>query len=117
MRDVYKKILGMVLPPSPSEPKGPRPPIESTSLIHPSTIIASTHTELLSPTPSETPALSPLNDPIGLNTRLPPHDQDAFQLMIANELPSDQVLVGEGQKLTPGVVELFLKADAKLKVG
>ena len=42
--------------------------------------------------------------------------QDAFQAFISGELRPDRVLVGAGQPLTPQVIDLFLKIDAKLKV-
>jgi hypothetical protein len=41
---------------------------------------------------------------------------DALQALIAGELPADRTLVGDGQKLTPGVIDLLLKVDGKLKV-
>ncbi|WWC91400.1 uncharacterized protein L201_006344 [Kwoniella dendrophila CBS 6074] len=40
---------------------------------------------------------------------------DALQLYIAGELPSDRTLVGDGQKLTPQIVDLISKVDTKLK--
>ncbi|WVW79092.1 hypothetical protein I302_101056 [Kwoniella bestiolae CBS 10118] len=40
---------------------------------------------------------------------------DALQLFIAGDLPSDRTLVGDGQKLTPQIVEMFGKVDTKLK--
>lgn len=97
----------MILPTADARPK-------PDSLIHPSTIIQSTHVDFVSP--MDNPSFSPPSDPIGLNTRLPPHDQDAFQLLVAGQLAEDQALIGEGQKLTPMVIELFAKADARIKV-
>lgn len=41
---------------------------------------------------------------------------DALLAFIAGDVPGDRTLVGDGQKLTPQVSELFTKADAKLKV-
>ena len=41
---------------------------------------------------------------------------DGFQALVAGELPGDRTLVGEGQRLTPAIVDLFLKVDGKLKV-
>ncbi|KAK6904542.1 hypothetical protein I203_105357 [Kwoniella mangroviensis CBS 8507] len=45
----------------------------------------------------------------------PPPQGDALQLFIAGELPSDRTLVGDGQKLTPQIVDMFSKVDTKLK--
>lgn len=41
---------------------------------------------------------------------------DALLAFIAGDVPGDRTLVGDVQKLTPQVSELFTKADAKLKV-
>ena len=42
--------------------------------------------------------------------------QDAFQALVAGELPPDRILIGDGQKLTPTVIDLFTKVDTKLRV-
>lgn len=42
--------------------------------------------------------------------------QDAFQAEMTGQLPNDRILIGEGQKLSPTVVELFGKVDVKLRV-
>jgi hypothetical protein len=65
--------------------------------------------------------LSPLGDPIGLqqahkNNRPTQTQQDGFQALIAGELANDRILVGDGQKLTPSVIEMFAKVDTKLRV-
>ena len=69
------------------------------------------------------PGYPGLNDPMGLGlvatTTTPSYSgvqHDAFQAMVAGELPPDRTLIGEGQKLTSQVIDLFLKVDAKLKV-
>ncbi|WWD21005.1 hypothetical protein CI109_105486 [Kwoniella shandongensis] len=137
IRDIYKKLLGMFLP----LPSISSIPQSSTlvpgSLIHPSTIIHSA--------PLETPftaisnpkspgasslstatfpttgygVLSPTNgsviDNLGGGAGAGGGGYDALQALIAGDLPSDRTLVGDGQKLTPQVVELFLKVDTKLK--
>ncbi|ORY29163.1 hypothetical protein BCR39DRAFT_533034 [Naematelia encephala] len=155
IRDVYKKLLGMVLPsPFPPPPAGaptPQQPLfqissEQLSLFHPSTFIhsaildsplqphnpkspssGSTHTSAsLFPSSAEndTRSASPIMglagaawiDPISLSPgNASSIQQDAFQAMVAGELPPGRTLVGGGQRLTPTVVELFLKVDAKLK--
>ena len=63
--------------------------------------------------------LSPPTDPIGIGhgTRISATQDDAFQALVAGDLPPDRMLVGEGQKLTAQAIDLFLKVDAKLKVG
>lgn len=106
---------------------------DPTSLIHASTVIQSAPVE-----PSTNP-LSPIStfsgsdmrhggqvsggtveavqDPMELKPRARVEQYDAFQALVAGQLPADRMLVGDGQKLTPGLVEMFIKADARLKVG
>lgn len=106
---------------------------DPTSLIHASTVIQSALVE-----PSTNP-LSPIStfsgsdtrhggqvsggtveavqDPMELKPRARVEQYDAFQALVAGQLPADRMLVGDGQKLTPGLVEMFIKADARLKVG
>ena len=43
-------------------------------------------------------------------------EYDAFQMYILGELPPDRTLVGDGQGMSKEVVELFAKADGKLRV-
>ena len=43
-------------------------------------------------------------------------EHDAFQSYILGELPADRTLVGDGQSMGKEVVELFSRADAKLRV-
>nr|XP_019009650.1 uncharacterized protein I206_05209 [Kwoniella pini CBS 10737]OCF48431.1 hypothetical protein I206_05209 [Kwoniella pini CBS 10737] len=147
IRDIYKKLLGMFLPSSPSSSLPTNP--NSKSLLHPSTIIQSAPLEIpfgnFGPTP-KSPAASiatatfsnqqhQMTSPISEGhagsqgyfggtaapTFNPNHHIsqsqgiDALQLFIAGELPSDRTLVGDGQKLTPQVVEMFGKVDTKLK--
>ncbi|WVF65733.1 hypothetical protein IAT40_000465 [Kwoniella sp. CBS 6097] len=147
IRDIYKKLLSMFLPPSPSSSSLP-PSQSANSLHHPSTIIQSAPLDIpfgsVGPTPKSPAAsiaaatftshqvTSPTSEPGhgGYNpssfggTANPAHAAqsfgatsggDALQAFIAGELPSDRTLVGDGQKLTPQVVELFLKVDGKLK--
>ncbi|OCF31323.1 hypothetical protein I316_06927 [Kwoniella heveanensis BCC8398] len=151
IRDIYKKLLSMFLPPpSTSSSALPAP---SNSLHHPSTIIQSAPLDIPFGSvggggpPPKSPAASiatatfashqvtsPTSEPghgynpssFGGNAN-PAHvaqtfggsaastGGDALQAFIAGELPSDRTLVGDGQKLTPQVVELFLKVDGKLK--
>ena len=112
----------------------PAPKPDPNSLFHPSTFIHSSINDspLSNPSSSRSPeglslsshsmfpnssgGTDPAFDPIGLN----PHamssvQQDALQALVAGELPADRKLVGDGQKLTPQVIELFVKVDAKLK--
>lgn len=133
IRDIYKKILGMVL--SPGSQPAPKPDLNS--LFHPSTFIHSSPLESAfsnpnpsnpkspggqslsshSMFPSSSGGADPTYDPIGLSPQpISSIQQDAFQALVAGELPADRSLIGDGQKLTPQVVELFLKVDAKLKV-
>lgn len=125
IRDIYKKFLNMVLPPSRI------PPIQPLqSLFHPSTHIHSA--PLDNPFPSTATGLFPARSasssgkgfqnlstgpatPSGLGVGSV--QQDAFQAFVAGDLPPDRTLVGDGQKLTVGVVELFAKVDMKLRVG
>lgn len=89
MRDVYKKLLAMILPPTRGVLQNPA----AGTLLHPSTLV------LLGP-----------NDGSG-----PPVDV-ASDANLLGEMPNGLTLVGEGQKLTPAVIDLLLKVDAKLKV-
>ena len=43
-------------------------------------------------------------------------EYDAFQMFILGELPHDRTLVGDGQGMGKEVVELFTRADGKLRV-
>jgi len=133
----------MVLPTDPrlnpqerfSLPPAIRPSTDPNSLFHPSTIIQSAPVDTgpnpLSPVStthsqhSDGPggqvssnAISPKDEPIALgsNPRIQTTQQDAFQALITGELGNDRMLTGEGQKLTPPLVELFIKVDARLKV-
>ena len=133
IRDVYKKILGMVLPLSSST----CPQLDPDSLFHPSTFIhsssldspiietmnlntkspggQSSHSMVPTSSNSADPSLN--FDPIGLSPiSTSAIQQDAFQALVAGELPADRTLIGDGQSLTPQLVELFLKVDARLKV-
>ncbi|WVQ93379.1 hypothetical protein IAU59_000448 [Kwoniella sp. CBS 9459] len=157
IRDIYKKLLSMFLPPAQSASSS-LPHSTSNSLHHPSTVIHSAPLDNAfasmvgagagsgpMPTPKSPAAsiatasfashqvTSPTSEPgHGYNpssfggTANPAHAAassanfgssggDALQAFIAGELPSDRTLVGDGQKLTPQVVELFLKVDGKLK--
>ncbi len=137
IRDIYKKILGMVLPPRSQPPPKPDP----NSLFHPSTFIhSSTHDSPFSTSATQNPkspsgissyysmvpnssgsasaGADPTFDPIGLSPQATSWvQQDASQPLVAGELSPDRMLVGDGQRLTPQVVDLFLKVDAKFKVG
>ncbi|WVR09209.1 hypothetical protein IAU60_006271 [Kwoniella sp. DSM 27419] len=149
--DMYKKLLGMFLPPSSAPHQAPTP---TSSLLHPSTIIHSAPLDSpFAPGPLG-PSYSPASattatfpNPLASPTSTSDHghtrghrygqsfsgaikpvshggsvvgpDQagsvDALSAYIAGDLPSDRTLVGDGQKMTPQIAELFLKADAKLK--
>lgn len=41
---------------------------------------------------------------------------DAFEAFINGELPPTHSLVGDGQQITPQIIDTFVKVDAKLKV-
>ena len=43
-------------------------------------------------------------------------EYDAFQRYILGDLPPDRTLVGDGQSMSKEVVELFARADGKLRV-
>ena len=43
-------------------------------------------------------------------------EYDAFQMYILGELPLDRTLIGDGQGMGKDVVELFARADGKLRV-
>jgi len=143
IRDVYKKFLNMVLPTDPrlnpqerfSVPPAPRSSSDPNSLFHPSTIIQSAPIDSgsnpLSPVStthsqhsdgpygqSSTNALSSKDDPLALgpNPKFQTTQQDAFQALLTGELGGDHMLIGDGQKLTVPLVEMFVKVDARLKV-
>lgn len=93
MRDVYKKLLAMVLPAS----RGGRASTTdfgTNMLLHQSTFV------LLGPNDGNGPATDFVSD---------------AALLGSVEMPSNLTLVGEGQKLTPPVIDLLLKVDARLK--
>ncbi|WOO83427.1 uncharacterized protein LOC62_05G006952 [Vanrija pseudolonga] len=88
IRDVYKKVLGMLLPPS----RGQRPADPGAgTLLHPSTLILGT-------------ALDGSQVEVASDAAI-----------VGGELPHDRTLTGEGQKLAPSVVDLLVKVDARLK--
>ena len=45
-----------------------------------------------------------------------PVQHDAFEAFINGDLPHSHCLVGDGQQVTPQIIETFVKVDAKLKV-
>jgi hypothetical protein len=45
-----------------------------------------------------------------------PVQHDAFEAFVNGELPSSHCLIGDGQQVTPQIIETFVKVDAKLKV-
>jgi hypothetical protein len=143
IRDVYKKFLNMVLPTDPrlnpndrfSLQLQTRSSSDPNSLFHPSTIIQSAPTDTgsnpLSPVSTthshhsdgqhgqvSSDAVSSREEPLALGPgpKVQTTQQDAFQALITGELGSDRMLIGEGQKLTAPLVELFIKVDARLKV-
>jgi hypothetical protein len=169
IRDIYKKIMGMLLPnihaPLPigtAPPPKPLPDfpdtIPSQSLLHPSTFIFSAPTDAVlranpqlsnsvsqfssqesmynghsghgsaystptayhysmeSPGPRngrETPfgesaaGFAPENGPV---------QHDAFEAFVNGDLPASHCLIGDGQQVTPQIIETFVKVDAKLKL-
>jgi hypothetical protein len=116
------------------------------NLLHPSTIIQSAPLDSAYPVPSERERSDPKSPSVSSITGSPwggggvvgggrstpdaamgaaalgemgtasGGQTDALQALIAGELPADRTLVGDGQKLTPGVIDLLLKVDGKLKV-
>lgn len=85
---MYKKVLGMLLPPS----RGQRPTDPGAgTLLHPSTLILGT-------------ALDGSQVEVAGDAAI-----------VGGELPHDRTLTGEGQKLAPSVVDLLVKVDARLK--
>ena len=108
---------------------------DPNSLFHPSTIIQSAPTDAgpnpLSPVSTthsqqsdgqhgkvSSDAVSSREEPLALGPgpKVRTTQQDAFQALITGELGNDRMLIGEGQKLTAPLVELFIKVDARLKV-
>ncbi|KAL7421412.1 hypothetical protein Q5752_004297 [Cryptotrichosporon argae] len=152
VRDVYKKLLGMLLPArgrrEPAPPL-PTPTAAAAHLFHPATLISSASIEPYPPAPPQAHAHTPththsretststststapvpgtpdMEHPHPSAAGVPAHSpgalahaaqgHDALQQLILGELPVDQTLVGEGQKMTPQVVDLVLKVDARLK--
>ncbi|KIR28351.1 hypothetical protein I307_03812 [Cryptococcus deuterogattii 99/473] len=135
VRDIYRKLLGMFLPPAPpsslsnSSPSS-HPLLNSVaSLAHPSTVIHTARREPLPFASSKSPGASSLspstfsnqqgyhgamsaNDGLGGQME---NGGDALLAFITGDVPGDWTLVGDGQRLTPQVSELFTKADSKLK--
>lgn len=91
VRDVYKKLLAMVLP---ATRGGRSMDLGGSTLLHPSTLV------LLGPNDGNGQASEIVSD---------------AALLGSAEMPSHLTLVGEGQKLTPQVIELLLRVDARLK--
>jgi hypothetical protein len=122
LRDIYKKCLSQILPPPPGSqthqtpiPRPPPPvftsndPADPNRLFHPSTFIGSAVSHDVHEGGS-------LDYGTG-NGRVGPGVQmDAFQAFLIGELGEGKTLVGDGQNLTPQVVETFLKVDLKLRV-
>ncbi|OXH30975.1 hypothetical protein J008_03829 [Cryptococcus neoformans] len=135
VRDIYRKLLGMFLPPAPpsshshSSPSSRPLPNSAASLVHPSTVIHTARREPLPFASSKSPGANSLSTATftnqqGYHGAMSPTDDvdgqmenggDALLAFIAGDVPGDRTLVGDGQKLTPQVSELFTKADAKLK--
>ena len=121
----------MLLPAPSIHQRSPRP-LSSSSMYHPSTIIQSATASQLDPLresldddvvgelprrSSHDGSLLPVQPIFDSGTSMSGVQDDAFQALVAGELPSDRMLVGDGQKLTPQVIESFQKADTKLRVG
>ncbi|GFZ51454.1 hypothetical protein JCM24511_09218 [Saitozyma sp. JCM 24511] len=144
IRDIYKKVLRSILPLAPaSRPLMTHNP--ELNLLHPSTIIHSAPLDSAYPVPSERERNDPKSPSASSTSGSPwggggvvgggrstpdaamggvglgemgmasASQTDALQALIAGELPADRTLVGDGQKLTPGVIDLLLKVDGKLK--
>ena len=45
-----------------------------------------------------------------------PVQHDAFEAFVKGDLPPSHCLIGDGQQVTPQIIETFVKVDAKLKV-
>jgi hypothetical protein len=45
-----------------------------------------------------------------------PVQHDAFEAFVNGDLPPSHCLIGDGQQVTPQIIETFVKVDAKLKV-
>ena len=91
MRDVYKKLLAMVLP---ATRGGRNVDLGADTLLHSSTLV------LLGPNDGNGPASEIVSD---------------AALLGSAEMSSNLTLVGEGQKLTPQVIDMLLRVDARLK--
>ncbi|EIW66934.1 hypothetical protein TREMEDRAFT_64789 [Tremella mesenterica DSM 1558] len=63
---------------------------------------------------SETPGSGPRRG-VGTGIGIGTVQYDAFQMLVMGELGEDRMLIGDGQKLTSVVIDLFSKVDTKLK--
>jgi hypothetical protein len=169
IRDIYKKLMGMLLPSTkPPLAIGSAPPARpipdfpdsapSQSLLHPSTFIFSAPTTaILRSNPHLSESIAHFSSqehsydgrsvyttptayhaagegnggystgrggretPFGESAAgYPPENgpvqHDAFEAFINGDLPPSHSLVGDGQQITPQIIETFVKVDAKLKV-
>lgn len=90
MRDVYKKLLAMVLPPTRA---GTSRAELAPTLLHNGTLL------MMGPADGSAPATDLATDSA-----------------ILGEMPPGYCLVGEGQKMTSTIIDLLIKVDSRLKV-
>lgn len=90
MRDVYKKLLAMVLPPTRA---GTSRAELAQTLLHSGTLL------MMGPADGSAPATDLATDSA-----------------ILGEMPPGYCLVGEGQKMTSTIIDLLIKVDSRLKV-
>lgn len=90
MRDVYKKLLAMVLPPTRA---GTSRAELAPTLLHSGTLL------MMGPADGSAPATDLATDSA-----------------ILGEMPPGYCLVGEGQKMTSTIIDLLIKVDSRLKV-
>ncbi|WVN91116.1 uncharacterized protein L203_106366 [Cryptococcus depauperatus CBS 7841] len=133
IRDVYRKLLSMFLPAAPpssfshsSSPYSRRSSVPNlSSLIHPSTVIRTAIREpFINPkSPGVTSiAGGTLSSQHGLGLMSPTAvmsesvgGNEEVLAFIAGDIPSDRMLVGDGQKLNQQIAELFVKVDSRFK--
>ncbi|WVQ75371.1 hypothetical protein IAR50_004991 [Cryptococcus sp. DSM 104548] len=129
IRDIYRKLLNMFLPTSPALPHSystPNLPSSYYPLIHQSTIVQTAPREpFINPKSPGASSIATATfssqqghgvmSPTAIISEQQGGGGDALLAFIAGDVPPDRALVGDGQKLTPQVAELFQKADSKLK--
>ncbi|ODN91418.1 hypothetical protein L198_05932 [Cryptococcus wingfieldii CBS 7118] len=129
VRDLYRKLLNMFLPTSPAFPHSSPTlnlPSSHVSLIHHSTIVQTAPREpFINPKSPGASSIATatfssqqghgIMSPTAIMSDQQGGGGDALLAFIAGDVPPDRALVGDGQKLTPQIADLFQKVDSKLK--